>query len=176
MIGTERLILREWRDEDVAPFHAMSQDPEVMRYLGPLTTLEQAHEARLRMSERQAECGYCFWALERRSDGLFIGFCGLLPAKPPIEGEIEIGWRLARQAWGQGYALEAARASLGWAWGTLEAPSIAAITVGANSRSRRLMERLGMACVPNGDFDHPDLTDGDPLRRHVLYRIARPRT
>ncbi|WP_375428108.1 GNAT family N-acetyltransferase [uncultured Sphingomonas sp.] len=174
MITTERLLLRDWQDEDVAPFHAMSQDAEVMRYLGPPTTIEQAWDVKRRMNERQAELSYCFWALERRADRSFIGFCGLLPAKPPIEGEVEIGWRLAREAWRQGYAREAAAATLAWTWSSTDLPSVAAITVPANRRSWRLMERLDMVRVLDGDFDHPDLPDGDPLRRHILYRVARP--
>ena len=92
-----------------------------------------------------------------------------------IEGEIEIGWRLTCETWGQGYAREAAAATLAWAWSNLDAPSIAAITVPANRRSWGLMERLGMRRVVDGDFDHPDLAEGDPLRRHLTYRIQRPR-
>lgn len=128
----------------------------------------------LRMQAAQAAHGHCFWALERRADGAFIGFCGLLPGKPPLTGEIEIGWRLARDVWGQGLALEAARASLDWAWRHLDVTSVVAITVPANRRSWGLMERLGMMRVADGDFDHPDLPLGSPLSRHILYRIARP--
>lgn len=174
MIETGRLTLRPWQEADIAPFHAMGQAAEVMRYLGPPMTIDQARNAYDRMVARQAEHGFCFWAIERTEDGAFIGFCGLLPAKMPIEGEVEIGWRLAREAWGQGYAREAAQASLDWAWGHLDVPAIAAITVPANTRSWGLMERLGMVRVPDGDFDHPDLAENDPLRRHILYRIGRP--
>ena len=174
MIETERLILRPWRQADVAPFHAMSRDAEVMRHIGPLATPEQAQGAHDRMNACQAEYGCCFWALEHKDDRTFIGFCGLRPGRPPIETEIEIGWRLARATWGQGYAREAAEASLAWGWANLAVPSIAAITVPANSRSWGLMERLGMIRYPAEDFDHPDLAPGDPLKRHILYRIARP--
>ena len=174
MIETERLWLRPWRQEDVAPFHAMGQDAEVMRYLGPLVTHKEAKAAHDRMVACQSEHGMCFWAVERQADGAFIGFCGLKPGKPPIEGEVEIGWRLARDAWGQGYAREAAAASLAWGWANLHAPAVAAVTVLANVRSWGLMERLGMRRFPDQDFDHPDLPPGDPLRRHILYRIARP--
>ena len=174
MIDTERLIVRPWREDDIAPFHAMGRDPEVMRYLGPLATEAEARSAYDRMTARQTAHGFCFWALERKADHAFVGFSGLLPAKPPIEGEIEIGWRLARDCWNKGYAIEAARAVLAWAWAHLDVPAIAAITVAANERSRGLMDRLGMTRVEGGDFDHPDLTPGDPLRRHILYRIARP--
>lgn len=174
MIETDRLILRGWQESDVLPFYQMGQDMEVMRYLGPPASMDDAVRARERMSAVQSEQGHCFWAVERKDDHAFIGFCGLLRARAPIEGEIEIGWRLARSAWGQGYAHEAARASLGWGWVNLDVPTIAAITVDRNERSWRLMERLGMTRAADGDFDHPDLKPDDPLRRHILYRIARP--
>jgi RimJ/RimL family protein N-acetyltransferase len=174
VIDTERLVLRQWMQSDVAPFHAMGQDAEVMRYHGPRATWREARHARDRMNTVMARTGHCFWAIERRSDRRFIGFCGLMPTPAPIAGEVEIGWRLARGVWGRGYATEAAAASLSWAWTYLDVPSIAAVTVPANARSRRLIERLGMVRVAGGDFDHPDLDAGHPLRRHQLYRIARP--
>lgn len=174
MIETRRLILRPWREDDIAPFHAIGQDAEVMRYLGPLASWEDARSSHDRMVAYQAGHGCCFWAAERKADAAFIGFCGLKPGKAPIEREIEIGWRLARAAWGQGYAREAAEASLAWGWRTLDIPAIAAVTVPANTRSRGLMERLGMTRFPEEDFYHPDLPGDSPLRRHILYRIARP--
>lgn len=174
MIETERLILRGWREADIAPFHAMGQDEEVMRYLGPLATLEQARTGYERCVARQAEAGFCFWAIERKSDALFLGFCGLQQGYDFLEGEIEIGWRLRRDAWGEGYAREAAEASLTWGWANLATPRITAITVAANRRSWGLMERLGLYRVAGGDFDHPAVPDGSPLKRHILYRIDRP--
>lgn len=174
MIETPRLILRGWREADVAPFHAMGQDEEVMRYLGPLMTLDQARAAYQRCVARQAESGCCFWAIERKNDGAFLGFCGLQKGYDFLEGEIEIGWRLRREAWGQGYAREAAAASLAWGWATLDIPRITAITVPANHRSWNLMERLGMTRDPAADFDHPAVPDGSPLKQHILYRIVRP--
>ena len=176
MIETARLILRPWRQADVAPFHAMGQEAEVMRYLGPPPKRAEAQAAHDRMLACQAEHGMCFWAVERRADAAFIGFCGLKPGKPPIEPDVEIGWRLARAAWGHGYAREAAAASLAWGWAHLDVRSIAAITVPANVRSWGLMERLGMTRCPDEDFAHPDLPIGDPLSRHILYRLARPST
>lgn len=174
VIETGRLILRPWRQADVAPFHAMSQDAEVMRYLGPPLGWDAVQGAHDRMVACQADHGFCFWAVERRADGRFLGFCGLKPGAPPIEGEVEIGWRLARAAWGQGYAREAATASLAWAWDRLDVPHVTAITVPANRRSWGLMERLGMARAAADDFAHPDLPPGSPLSRHIVYRIARP--
>ena len=176
MIVTERLILRGWRAEDHAPFHAMGNDPRVMRFLGPPQTHADVAAAIARQKELLGNLGYCFWAIERRSDGAFLGFCGIKPGPPgtPIADETEIGWRLAYDHWGHGYAREAAQASLDWAWASLDAPDVAAMTVQANEASWGLMVRLGMQRVIGGDFDHPLVSEGDPLRRHILYRIARP--
>ena len=124
------------------------------------------------MTACQAEHGHCFWAIERREDAALLGLCGLLPPRPPLE-HIEIGWRLGRAFWGKGYAREAAAASLAWGWRNLATDTIDAITVPANTRSWGLMERLGMHRVAGGDFDHPAVPDGSPLKRHILYRIAR---
>ncbi|PTS86242.1 GNAT family N-acetyltransferase [Sphingomonas sp. HMWF008] len=176
MIETERLILRGWREADIAPFHAMGQDAEVMRYIGPPMSLEDARAGYDRIVARQAEHGHCFWAIERKSDGAFLDFCGLQRGYDFLDGEIEIGWRLRRDAWGQGYAREAAEASLAWGWGNLDTPRITAITVPANRASWGLMERLGMTRDPDADFDHPAVPDGSPLKRHILYRIARSST
>jgi RimJ/RimL family protein N-acetyltransferase len=173
MIETERLLLRRWRDADREPFWAMAKDEEVMRFLLPLTTRRESDAVIDRLMTAQDRHGYCFWALERKHDRRFIGFCGLMAPKPPLR-EIEIGWRLERSAWGQGYAREGAEATLAWAWRELRAPSVVAITVPANQRSWGLMLRLGMSRDPDDDFDHPALPAGDPLRRHRLYRIRRP--
>ncbi len=176
MIETDRLVLRRWRDEDSAPFHAMGQDAEVMRYLGPPMSLEEAKATIARLNAAIDHDGYAFWAIERKSDSAFLGFCGIKkngPAGTPIADDPEIGWRLARGGWGQGYAKEAAEASLAWGWANIDAPRVAAITVPANERSWGLMIRLGMTRVADGDFDHPAVSEGDPLRRHITYEIAR---
>ena len=175
MIETARLALRRWRDDDVAPFHAMGQDAEVMRHLGPAMSAEDCRATVARQNAIADAYGRCFFAMERRADAAFLGFCGIKPgpAGTPIAGEPEIGWRLCRAAWGHGYATEAARAVLAAEW-QRGVNHVAAITVPANARSRAVMERIGMARVTDGDFDHPALPPGDPLRRHVLYRIARP--
>jgi RimJ/RimL family protein N-acetyltransferase len=172
MIETARLCLRAWQDADREPFWAMGQDEEVMRYL-PKLTREQSDAAVRRMIVTEVEHGHVFWALERKVERDFIGFCGILPPRSPIY-EYEIGWRLARQAWGLGYAREAAEASLAWAWINLDVPAIMAITNLANIRSWGLMERLGMKRQPLEDFDHPEVSEDDPLRPHILYRIHRP--
>jgi RimJ/RimL family protein N-acetyltransferase len=154
MIVTDRLVLRPWRDADRAPFAAMGQDAEVMRYLGPLLAREDADAAVDRMMAMQAALGHCFWAIERREDAAFLGFCGLktAPVDTPIAGAIEIGWRLARAYWRQGYALEAARASLVWGWQSLDCAEIVAMTVPDNRASWGLMQRLGMRRDPMRDL------------------------
>ena len=172
MIETERLLLRPWRDTDRKPFWAMAHEPEVMRYLPAIDRLDSDGLID-RQIERQAGHGYCLWAMELKAEKRFIGFCGMLPPHDPFV-EIEIGWRLAHADWGKGYAREGAEACLDWAWLKLDAASVIAVTVPANLRSWGLMLRLGMTRNPDEDFDHPNLLEGDPLRRHVLYRIERP--
>ena len=172
MIETERLILRGWREADRDPFFALNSDHAVMEFL-PAGTRADSDAAVDRMIETQADHGHCFWAVERKADGAFLGFCGAMPAREPLN-EVELGWRLAREAWGHGYATEGARASLAWCWANLDTPTVMAITVPANIRSRRVMEKIGLRYVEGGDFDHPALPEGDPLRRHVLYRTHRP--
>ncbi|OYY67925.1 GNAT family N-acetyltransferase [Sphingomonas sp. 28-63-12] len=176
MIETERLILRPWQDRDRVPFAAMGQDALVMRYLGPLQSRTETDAAIDRMIELQVALNHCFWAIERRVDAAFLGFCGLKPGpdRTPIAGGIEIGWRLASAHWRQGYAREAAQASLEWGWENLIDTAILAMTVAANAASWGLMDRLGMYRQPALDFDHPGVPEGSPLRRHMIYRIDRP--
>jgi RimJ/RimL family protein N-acetyltransferase len=175
VIETERLILRGWRDEDRAPFAEMGRSAAVMAHLGPAMTAAQSDAAVARMQACQRDHGYCFWALERRDDGRFLGFCGIKPGTVgPLVGEIEIGWRLREEAWGRGYAREAAFASLAWGWANLDAARIMAITTPANTASWGLMERLGMTRRAELDFGHPDMPHGHPLHDHITYAIARP--
>lgn len=173
MIETERLILRGWRDSDRAPFHAMGQDERVMATLGPLLWRDESDALIDRLQAILETHGFTFWAVERKADGAFLGFCGLKPGAEdtPIEGEIEIGWRLAHDHWGKGYAREAAQASLDWGWANLDAPAIAAITSVDNRRSWGLMARLGMVRAAGDDFDHPKAIER--LRPHITYRITR---
>jgi RimJ/RimL family protein N-acetyltransferase len=175
-ITTDRLILRRWEARDLEPFHAMSQDAEVMRFIGEPLSIEDCEIVITRLNDMIAVHGHSFWALERREDGAFLGFCGLKPGPvwTPVEGEIEIGWRLASSFWRMGYAQEAARATLAWAWANLTVAGIVAITVYNNDRSRRLMERLGMRHLSEADFEHPGVPEGSALRPHVTYRIDRP--
>jgi RimJ/RimL family protein N-acetyltransferase len=138
VIETPRLRLRSWQDSDRVPFNAMGRDPEVMAHLGPLQTQAETDAGIARLADIEALHGHTFWAMEHIEDSAFLGFCGLKIAPeniPGIEGAIEIGWRLRRDAWGRGYAREAAEASLGWGWNNLADDRIIAITIPANTRS-----------------------------------------
>ena len=176
MIETDRLILREWRDSDAEAMYEIGQDPRVMAFLGPLMNRNEARDLVAGQILNQSLFGHCFWPIERRSDGMLIGFCGLNPAPRAtgLDDEIEIGWRLAHHAWGRGYAREAAVASIDWAWAALDVPRIVAMTVAANTASWRLMQRLGMTRRFDLDFEHPAIAVDDPLRPHIVYEIARP--
>lgn len=176
IIESGRIRLRGWGERDLTPFHAMSRDPRVMATLGPLMTLEQCSATIDRLKGLQAAHGCTFWAMERITDGTFLGWCGVKPgpAGTPIADQMEIGWRLAHEHWGHGYAREAAQATLDWVWAETDAPLVAAITSVDNSRSWGLMERLGMVRAPEDDFDHPNVPADSPLLRHITYRINRP--
>jgi RimJ/RimL family protein N-acetyltransferase len=169
-IRTERLIMRGWRESDLAPWAAMNADPEVRRYLGPPLTFEQASAWVLTFQDDLDRYGFGFWALEVRASGEFIGFTGLrtVDEEVPVTG-VELGWRLARPAWGHGYATEAALAAVGYGFGVLGLPEIVAVTVAGNLRSRAVMRRIGMTSDPAEDFDDPDVDEGS-LRRYVVYR------
>jgi RimJ/RimL family protein N-acetyltransferase len=175
VLDTERLVLRGWRDADREPFAALNSDPAVMEHFPG--TLDPAESDALvdRILERWAADGLGLWAIERREDGAFLGFAGLAAPtfEAPFTPAMEIGWRLARSAWGRGYATEAARAVLDYAFDVLGFEEIVSFTVPANARSRRVMERLGMTHDQADDFDHPRFPPGHPIRRHVLYRLRR---
>lgn len=173
---TERLILRPWLTTDRKPFAAMSADAYVMRYF-PATLDEAASNALVDLLEaRWAKNGFAFAAVERKADRAFLGFIGLsrVPYETPFTPAVEIGWRLARHAWGQGYASEGARQALHWGFSALNLDEAVSFTAEQNAPSRRVMERIGMTRDEAGDFDHPLLDETSPLQRHVLYRIKRP--
>ena len=172
-LETARLRLRPWRREDVPFFARMNADPRVMaHYPAPLDARQSLRQARA-FALLLARRGWGVWAVERRADGRFLGFCGLherdagaLPFAPCVE----LTWRLAREHWGRGYAFEAARAVAAFARTQLKLPQLVAFTACNNARSRALMVRLGMRHA--GDYAHPALPDGHPLRPHCLYRMA----
>jgi len=170
-LRTDRLILRPWRESDIQPWAAMNADPQVREYLGDLLTPEQSAASVARFQAQLDEHGFGFWAVEVRGTGEFIGFTGLdqVDEGMPFTG-VEIGWRLARSAWGHGYATEAALASLAFGFETLALPEILAVTTATNLRSQAVMRRIGMTRDPADDFDDPTEPEG-PLRRSVVYRI-----
>lgn len=177
MIETKRLIVRRWRDADRDEYVGSCNSEAVTAHLGGPQSIEDIDAALSRVRKSQEEHGFCFWAVERKTDGKFLGCCGLkITAGPayPFDGDIEIGWRLRKDAWGQGYAFEAARASLDWAWANLEAPRIVSMTVPSNRPSWRLMERLGMERRPDLDFAHPAFAADHPLSAHITYVAYRP--
>jgi RimJ/RimL family protein N-acetyltransferase len=175
MIETERLILRPWRDEDADEFVRVTNTPAVMAHLGGVDDPARLAQSCGRQQAMQAEHGHCFWIVERKADRALLGFCGLkIGNVGTIDGEIEIGWRLREDAWGQGYAREAAEASLAWAWKNLKVDRVMAITVPANTASWGLMTRLGMTRRPDLDFGHPSFAPEHPLYAHITYVIERP--
>jgi len=175
VLVTPRLRLREWRDRDLAPFAALNADPEVMRYF-PEPLDRAASDALVgRIRDHFDRHGFGPWALEISGVAECAGFVGLMV--PAFETHFtpctEIGWRLARAFWGEGYATEAAQAALDYAFEVLKADEVVAMTVPANRPSRAVMERLGMTRDAADDFDHPRVPEGHELRRHVLYRKRR---
>jgi RimJ/RimL family protein N-acetyltransferase len=171
---TERLVLRAFGDRDRAPFADLNADPEVMRYFPAALAREESDAFIDRIAERWLTDRVGLWAIERRADGAFLGFAGL--AIPRFQARftpcVEVGWRLARSAWGRGYATEAARESLRFGFEDRGLDEILSWTTVANERSRRVMERLGMTRDPADDFEHPSLPPGHPIRAHVLYRLS----
>ncbi|TNE58790.1 MAG: N-acetyltransferase [Alphaproteobacteria bacterium] len=172
-LTTERLILRQWRGEDRAPWAAMNADPEVMRHFPGIQSRAESDDFIDRRAREIASKGYGFFALEERGSGAFVGMTGLTwPGfEGPFKPAMEIGWRLARDHWGKGYASEAARACLLFAKEDLGEREIIAFTAASNTRSMAVMERIGMSRVEGGDFMHPKLDPASPVALHVLYRI-----
>lgn len=173
-LRTERLLLRQWRPQDREPFAELNADPEVMHHFPSVLDRAASDAVAERIEATIADLGYGFWAVEDR--GGFIGFVGLVPARfdAAFTPATEIGWRLARHAWGHGYATEAARATVAYGFGPLGLPELVSFTAAGNTRSRAVMERLGMTHDADGDFGHPNVPANHVLRRHVLYRLAAP--
>lgn len=175
VIETERLLLREWRDGDVSEFIAMNGDPRVMEFFPETYTEKRTRRFVDRIRARWIELGYGLWAVERKDTIRFIGYVGLWPATFPAHftPAVEVGWRLAADQWGNGYATEAGRAALRYGFDTVGLDEIVSFTSGLNVRSWRVMERLLMRRDAGGDFEHPNVPEGHPLRPHVLYRTRR---
>lgn len=173
---TERLLVRPWGHEDREPFSDLNADPEVMRYFPSILDRNESDELINRICEKITQDGFCFLPIEEKSSGSFLGFVGLsIPVfSKPVHFEpcVEIGWRLARSAWGKGYATEAANAWLRFGFDTLGIQEIVSFTTINNWRSRKVVKRLGMSYEASDDFDHPNLPDTHCLKRHVLYRLS----
>lgn len=175
VIKTPRLRLRHWRDEDVAPFAALNADPRVMRHYRAVLDRGESDAMAGRIRAHMAEQGFGLWAVSVPGEADFIGFVGL--SRPLFEARftpcVEVGWRLAFEHWGRGYATEAARAVLAHGFGPLGLDEVVSMAVPANRRSLAVMRRLGMTRSPDDDFLHPSLPDGHPLQPHVLHRLKR---
>jgi RimJ/RimL family protein N-acetyltransferase len=169
-----RLCLRQWRDEDREAFAAMNSDARVMEFIRSRLSRTESDAMVDGIQKHFSEHGFGLWALEVPGVARFIGFAGL--AVPRLRAHftpcVEVGWRLAFEHWGHGYATEAARLALGYGFGTVALPEIVSYTSATNHRSRAVMERLGMRRDPADDFDYPTLPEGHPLRPHVLYRLG----
>ena len=173
--SSERLLLRAWRDSDLPALAALNADAEVMRHFPALLDSAQSVQLLARMRAHFAEHGYGFWALQRRDSTALIGVAGLAQVRfaAPFVPAVEIGWRLARAHWRQGYAREAARAALAVAFEQLGLDEVVSFTVPANRASQAVMHAIGMRRDVAGDFLHPQLPAGHRLQAHVLYRIRR---
>jgi ribosomal-protein-alanine N-acetyltransferase len=175
-LRTGRLLLRRWRPADRPPFAALNADPEVMRYFPSALTPEHSDAFVDRIEAGFERYGFGLWALEVTGTGEFIGFTGL--SVPSFDAHfipaVEVGWRLARSAWGHGYATEAAHRALTSGFTDHGLAEVVSFTSVANVRSQAVMRRIGMTHDPADDFDHPRLPAGHPLRRHVLWRARGP--
>ncbi len=174
-IETSRLLLRQWRQSDKEPFSALNADPRVMEYFPSILSRAQSDNIADRCMALIAEHGWGFWVAESKSSRSFLGFVGLHnPSEQlPFSPCVEIGWRLAHEHWGKGYATEAAREVLRFAFGTLELDEVVSFTTTGNLRSQAVMQRLGMDMA--GTFEHPEVPEESGLKKHCLYRITRER-
>ena len=174
-LETERLLLRPWRETDLEPFADLCADSEVMRYFPAVLSREESKALIERAVTKTRDDGFCFQPVEEKASGRFLGFVGL--SRPvwdlPFTPCVEIGWRLARTAWGQGFASEAARTWLRFGYETLDLEEIVSFTAVQNTPSQAVMRRIGMRRDEADDFDHPLIGEGHPLRPHVLYRLPR---
>jgi len=169
---TARLILRDWREEDWARFWEATNTPAVMRWLGGVCDADKREGAQQRLLSYERDHGHTFWVIERKSDGAILGFCGLKRSNQqggPI-GMMEVGWRLREDAWGQGYAKEAAAAALDLAFGRFDADELIALTVERNVASWGLMKRLGMRRRTDLDFENADFDPDEPTI--IVYSIS----
>jgi len=171
-IETPRLILRQWQQADIEPYVLLNYDPEVAEFFPSTLTREETMAQIDRATNHIKQHGFGFFAVERKDNGEFIGFTGL--SHPRFESHftpcVEIGWRLSKANWGNGFATEAAKACLQFGFETLKIDEIFSFTAEHNIRSENVMKKIGM--VKAGYFEHPSIAGGHPLKRHVLYKIS----
>lgn len=176
-LETGRLVLRRWRDGDLDLLAALNSDREVMEHMVSTLSAEETSTMIKRIESHFDENGFGLWAVELVLTGEFVGFAGL--SIPRFEAHftpaVEVGWRLSSSHWGRGYATEAAAAAMEFGFNDVGLDEIVSFAVPANTRSTRVMERLGMTRDPADDFDHPVISGRSPLKRHVLYRMSRER-
>ena len=169
------MILRPWQESDLEPFAQLNADPRVMEYFPFVLSCKESDDLARRIIVKLEEQGWGLWAASVPDVADFIGFIGL--AKPSFEAHftpaVEVGWRLAFDHWGKGYATEGAKAALAYGFDTINLPEIVSFTAVQNMRSRRIMEKIGMHHDPKDDFEHPKLLEQHPLRTHVLYRLSK---
>lgn len=173
-LRTKRLSLRQWKDSDLAPWVAMNADVDVRKYFSSVQTTEEAIREASRIRAGISQRGWGAWAVEQPGNHQFIGFVGLLVTgfEASFTPCVEIGWRLSKAAWGQGFATEAAAAALSFAFTHLHLEEVVAITTPSNTPSQNVMKKIGMNHDPAGDFNHPRIPSGHPMQRHVLYRSS----
>ena len=176
MIETERLTLRPYREEDREAFAEINAHPEVGAWLAGAMDRAESDALMDRITAHIAEHGFGFFAAERKSDRRLVGAIGLkvMEDTMPVPGAIELGWRLHPDAQGTGLATEGALAARDWAFKTLGAEEVVAITTVTNVRSQAVMHKLGMTSDPAKDFDHPRLAEDHPLRRHEFFSVRTP--
>lgn len=172
VIQTDRLVLRRWKDSDREPFYQLNSDPRVMEFYPKCLTREESDALIRRIDGHFERHNFGLYAVELREEPGFIGYIGLahVEFQTSFTPCAEIGWRLAAAHWGKGLATEGARAAARYGFESLGLDEIVSFTVPANLRSRRVMDKIGMAY--SGEFDHPNLPEDHPLRRHVLYRLS----
>ncbi len=176
-VETRRLVLREWCDADIDPWSLLNADPRVMQFFPNTYDRARSETSAAGMRERLKADGYGLWAVEVKGGLKFVGMIGLqsVPAEMPFAPAVEVGWRLAFEVWGRGFATEGARAALGFGFERLDRNEIVALTAATNFRSQRVMQKLAMSHDEAEDFEHPGLQPSHPLCKHVLYRLGRER-
>lgn len=175
-LETARLVLRRWRDSDRPAFAALNADPVVMEHFVAPLTREESDAFVDRIEGHFEQHGWGLWAVEVEGGPAFIGYVGLWPAKfaAPFTPAVEVGWRLAHEHWGRGYAPEAAAAAVADGFSRLGLDEIVSFTAVGNDRSMRVMEKIGLRRDEAGDFEHPSIPEGHRVRPHVLYRLRKP--